>query len=195
MSSHYEKLDGIERCIDDEIPFELPQTWCWAMLSSLSTKITDGEHKTPTRVQDFCGYYLLSARNVRDGYLQLDDVDYVDEKEFVRISQRCHPQKGDIVISCSGSVGRCTMIHDANNYVMVRSAAMVSPIQMVSAYLMYAIQSDAVQLQIRNKTKQTAQANLFQEAIRNLFIPVPPISEQCRIISKISELMNICSKM
>lgn len=165
------------------------------MLSSLSTKITDGEHKTPTRVQDFCGYYLLSARNVRDGYLQLDDVDYVDEKEFVRISQRCHPQKGDIVISCSGSVGRCTMIHDANNYVMVRSAAMVSPIQMVSAYLMYAIQSDAVQLQIRNKTKQTAQANLFQEAIRNLFIPVPPISEQCRIISKISELMNICSKM
>ena len=174
---------------EDEVPFEIPEGWKWVRIQSISKKTTDGEHKTPRRVGAYCGFYLLSARNVRDGEIALKDVDYVDETEYKRIALRCNPQKGDVLISCSGSVGRCAVVENDNKYVMVRSAAMVSPVNMNSNYLMYAIRSEVVQEQIRAKIKQTAQANLFQEAIRNLAIPLPPLAEQKRIVAQIEELL------
>lgn len=173
--------------ISDDKPFEIPESWAWATLADLAKQITDGEHSTPKRITKYGGYYLLSARNVRDGSIQLEDVDYVDKAEFDRISSRCNPTRGDILISCSGSVGRCTVVADDNKYVMVRSAAMVSPVMCDPKYLMYAIQSECVQSQINGMKKQTAQANLFLGAISVLMIPVPPSAEQNRIVEKLED--------
>lgn len=173
--------------VSDDKPFEIPESWAWATLADLAKQITDGEHSTPKRSTKFDGYYLLSARNVRDGSIQLTDVDYIDKAEFDRISSRCNPTRGDILISCSGSVGRCTVVDDDNKYVMVRSAAMVSPVMCNPKYLMYAIQSECVQQQINGMKKQTAQANLFLGAISVLMIPVPPIAEQNRIVGKLED--------
>ena len=188
-NSYYEKVDGIERCIDDEIPFEIPASWAWTRLFSLCSNITDGEHKTPRRTAEYEGYYLLSARNIRDGHLSLEDVDYVDGKEYSLISKRCNPKRNNILISCSGSIGRVCLVPDDGNYVMVRSAAVAVPILVHSKYLMYALQSEIVQKQIKSKIKQAVQANLFQGEIRNLIIPVPPFDEQQRIVRKLDYLL------
>ena len=188
-NSYYEKVDGIERCIDDEIPFEIPASWAWTRLFSLCSNITDGEHKTPRRTAEYVGYYLLSARNIRDGHLSLEDVDYVDGKEYSLISKRCNPKRNNILISCSGSIGRVCLVPDDGNYVMVRSAAVAVPILVHSKYLMYALQSEIVQKQIKSKIKQAVQANLFQGEIRNLIIPVPPFDEQQRIVRKLDYLL------
>ena len=186
---YYQRFaDGREEDISDEIPFEVPSNWTWTRIGAISNKITDGEHNTPKRVSTFQGFYLLSARNIQNGYISLNDVDYVDEDEFLRIHKRCNPQKGDVLISCSGSVGRCTVIEDNNKYVMVRSAAMISSTVINTKYLMYVIQSQELQNQIEDSSKQTAQANLFQAAIADLLIPLPPSNEQNRIINKIEEL-------
>ena len=187
-NSYYE-VDGIERCIDDEIPFEIPASWAWTRLFSLCSNITDGEHKTPRRTAEYVGYYLLSARNIRDGHLSLEDVDYVDGKEYSLISKRCNPKRNNILISCSGSIGRVCLVPDDGNYVMVRSAAVAVPILVHSKYLMYALQSESVQKQIKSKIKQAVQANLFQGEIRNLIIPVPPFDEQQRIVRKLDYLL------
>ena len=188
-NSYYEKVDGIERCIDDEIPFEIPASWAWTRLFSLCSNITDGEHKTPRRTAEYVGYYLLSARNIRDGHLSLEDVDYVDGKEYSLISKRCNPKRNNILISCSGRIGRVCLVPDDGNYVMVRSAAVAVPILVHSKYLMYALQSEIVQKQIKSKIKQAVQANLFQGEIRNLIIPVPPFDEQQRIVRKLDYLL------
>ena len=180
---------------EDESDIDIPDSWTLCKLGKISSKITDGEHKTPRRVTSYCGYYLLSARNIRDGYISIEDVDYVDKEEFAVISKRCNPKKGDVLISCSGSVGRCAVVKDSNNYVMVRSAAMVSPIIIDSDYLRFAIQSEYVQWQIRERKKQTAQANLFQDAICNLVIPLPPLAEQKRIAAKLEELLPLCEQL
>ena len=185
---HYEQFaDGSLKDIEDEIPFEIPENWCWCKVNEIANKITDGEHNTPKRVNTFQGFYLLSARNIQNGHLSLSDVDYVDEQEFNRIFARCNPQKNDVLISCSGSVGRCTRIEDDNKYVMVRSAAMISAPSISTKYLMYTILSPELQNQIQYASKQTAQANLFQGAIANLILPLPPLSEQKRIVSAIEK--------
>ena len=186
---YYQRFaDGREEDISDEIPFEVPSNWTWTRIGAISNKITDGEHNTPKRVSTFQGFYLLSARNIQNGYISLNDVDYVDENEFIRIHKRCNPQKGDVLVSCSGSVGRCAVIEDDNKYVMVRSAAMISSNIINTKYLMYVIQSQELQNQIEDSSKQTAQANLFQAAIADLLIPLPPFNEQKRIVKNIEEL-------
>lgn len=78
----------------------VPVSWQVCDLVAVSSQITDGDHLTPKRVRS--GYYLLSARNIRDGRVDLLDVDYVDAGEFKRMRQRCAPEVGDILISCSG---------------------------------------------------------------------------------------------
>ena len=83
---------------------ELPKGWKWVKLSEIASKITDGEHITPRRTSD--GYLLLSARNIQNGYLSLSDVDHIPTDEYERIIKRCNPEHGDILISCSGSIGR-----------------------------------------------------------------------------------------
>ena len=178
--------------LSDEVSsISLPAEWNLVNLQDISTQITDGEHKTPKRVQAFCGYYLLSARNVTNNGIRLDDVDYVDEDEYKKISVRCNPERDDILISCSGSVGRACVVQDDNCYVMVRSAAMVRCPDALPGFVCLAIRSPFVQGQIEELKKQSVQANLFQGAIASLLIPLPPFEEQQRIVDRINELMPV----
>lgn len=136
---------------------------------------------------------MLSARNILNGKIQLADVDYVDLDEYKKISKRCNPQKNDVLISCSGSVGRICIVEDENKYVMVRSVAMLRPVDCIPHFIMYTLQSGFLQTQIKNSSKQTAQANLFQGAIKNLLMPLPPLNEQNRIVIRLTQFLPILS--
>lgn len=142
------KSEPVTQLENEEIPYEPPRGWTWSYLENRSIKITDGEHSTPERTSS--GYYLLSARNVLNGEISLEDVDYVPEKEFLRLRKRCDPNKDDVLISCSGSVGRVAVVDKDDAYVMVRSAALVKPyLQHInSKYLAYALRSPVIQNQI-----------------------------------------------
>lgn len=167
---------------------EIPSSWVVVNLGGLASKVTDGEHKTPKRESE--GRYLLSARNVRDGLIKLDKVDYVGEEEFHKLRKRCDPNKGDILISCSGSVGRVTLCDKDDEYVMVRSAALVKTdlMEQNNKYLMYSLQSPVLQQIIVNKSKSTAQSNLFLGPIKELPIPLPPKEEQNEIVRRVESL-------
>ena len=81
-SLHYEKFqDGTVKCIEDEIPFELPEGWSWCRLLSLSIKI--GAGSTPTggaAVYTTSGIKFIRSQNVYDDGLVLDDVAYIPEE-------------------------------------------------------------------------------------------------------------------
>ena len=143
----------------------------------ISVLITDGEHATPHRVEE--GIYLLSARNVLNHTLQLDDVDYIDEEEYSRIARRVIPQAGDVLISCSGSIGRCCVVPNGLRFQMVRSAALIRFDNTINpVFAEWLITSDDLQQQIAQSATQSSQANLFQGKIRKLRGYVPPIELQ-----------------
>ena len=143
----------------------------------ISVLITDGEHATPRRTEK--GIYLLSARNVLNHALQLDDVDYIDEDEYARIARRVVPQAGDILISCSGSIGRCCVVPDGLQFQMVRSAALIRFDDTINpVFAEWLITSDELQRQIAQSATQSSQANLFQGKIRKLHGYVPPMELQ-----------------
>ncbi|HCE5202803.1 TPA: restriction endonuclease subunit S [Vibrio parahaemolyticus] len=173
-----------------EQQFSVPADWHFVKLKSLATKITDGEHKTPKR--ETTGRWLLSARNVRDGYISLDDVDYVGEEEYEKLRKRCDPQEGDVLISCSGSVGRVSLVDKNDSYVMVRSAALIKTIDghIHNRYLEYVLRSPMLQKLIEESSKSTAQANLFLGPIKELDIPLPSIAEQQEIVRRVDRLFT-----
>ncbi|PYF79902.1 type I restriction enzyme S subunit [Marinomonas alcarazii] len=165
-----------------------PNDWLNLKLKSIASKITDGEHKTPKR--EDTGRYLLSARNVQDGYISTSNVDFVGEGEFQKLRKRCDPNKGDILISCSGSVGRVCLVDEDDKYVMVRSAALVKFMDefIQGKYLMYYLQSPVSQKDIEESSKSTAQANLFLGPIKDLTVALPSLSEQTEIVRRVEEL-------
>jgi type I restriction enzyme S subunit len=166
---------------DFEATFDIPQTIegleRLPRLAEFALQITDGEHQTPRRTT--AGNMLLSARNVQNGYLDFDNVDWVDDAEFQRISRRCRPMRGDVLISCSGSVGRVSVVNTDAPFVLVRSVALVRPNEALSPiYLERFLRSASLQREIARRARSSAQANLFQGPIRDLPILVPSVEQQ-----------------
>ncbi|MFC1786808.1 restriction endonuclease subunit S [Halobacteriota archaeon] len=157
-------------------------------LEDVSTRITDGEHATPKRVNK--GMYLLSARNILNHEVTLKDVDYIGEEEYERISRRILPRIGDVLVSCSGTVGRVTRVKEKIKFQMVRSVALIrSNAQKVNPiYLEYFFESEYMKSQIARSINQSSQANLFQGKIKKLKLYLPPIELQNKFASIVKEV-------
>lgn len=152
--------------------------WDVCRLEDLALQVTDGEHQTPRRSAD--GIKLLSARNVQNGFLALTDVDYVPADEFERIRRRCEPRRGDILISCSGTIGRVAAVSTDEPMALVRSVALVRPDtkRVLTTFLEHYLRSATMQRRMAAASKSSAQANLFQGPIRALPVLLPPMPLQ-----------------
>lgn len=179
---------------DDEKLFDLPQGWEWCRLQSISSKITDGDHQTPPRIPS--GYRLLSAKNVRDGFLDMENCDYISEADYNKSRERCCPEKGDIlIVSVGGTIGRSSLVSDNDQFALVRSVAMIKPLLFNSAYLKYAMDSPFLQNSIHSNKRGGAQPCLYLSEISKFVFAMPPLEEQERIVAKIDELMKICDQL
>ena len=161
--------------------------WGLRSFDDLTVLITDGEHATPKRTSE--GIYLLSARNILNHAIRLDDVDYIDQEEYDRIAKRVIPTEGDVLISCSGTVGRCCAVPADLKFQMVRSAALLrfKP-EIKPKFAEYMITSDFIQEQINQSKTASSQANLFQGKIAKLKGFVPPIDMQEQFTDFISQV-------
>ena len=154
-----------------------PKGWNISYYEDVCKCITDGEHATPKRSEN--GIYLLSARNILNHSLKLDDVDYIGDDEYERISKRIIPEENDILISCSGSVGRVCKVPQNLKFQMVRSVATLKLNGNINTTFMeWLIDSKYTQQQILQSINQSSQANLFQGKIKKLKAIVPPIELQ-----------------
>ncbi len=165
-------------------------------IQEIADKVTDGEHITPIRTID--GIKLLSARNIKNGYLDFNaGVDYIGEVEYERIRKRCNPELGDVLISCSGTIGRVTTIDIDEPFTLVRSAALIKPNRslILSKYLEYFLRTDYSQREMMRSVNQSSQANLFLGKINKLSILLPPITKQLDFVNRFNSVVSIKQKM
>lgn len=175
-------------------PVKNPKGWDVGCYEDICSCITDGEHSTPKRCEE--GIYLLSARNVLNHKLQLDDVDFIGEEEYIRISKRIIPEENDILISCSGSVGRVCKVPKSIKFQMVRSVAILKLKESINATFMeWLIDSNYTQQQILKSINQSSQANLFQGKIKKLKAIVPPIELQNQFADFVNQVGKLKFEM
>ncbi len=107
-NSYYERVDGIERYIDDEMPFEIPDNWCWARIKSC-IDVRDGTHDTPKYVEH--GIPLITSKNLSNGYLDFSTAKLISLEDHLSIKQRSKVDDGDILFAMIGSIGNPVLYH------------------------------------------------------------------------------------
>ena len=190
-NSHYEKLDGIERCIDDEIPFEIPRTWYWSRLGSITEMITSGSRDWAKYYAETGALFLRMGNLSKNSFeLRLNNIQRVqlpDKAEGTRTAL----QTGDLLFSITGEVGMLGLIPDGfeTAYINQHTAMLRFLPAMRNKYLPYFLLTDHAQKSY--KGNQHGIKNSFRlDSISDLLVPVPPAKEQEKIIRKIEELFD-----
>jgi type I restriction enzyme S subunit len=188
------ELDALTRSIFFYMfgdPVTNPKGWAIGTIGEVADQVTDGEHLTPRRATQ--GIKLLSARNIRDGYLDFANVDYIDPDEYERISRRCDPSVGDVLISCSGSIGRVASVETTEKFSLVRSAALIRPNRgkIVSKFLEHYLRTPAMKARMLRRANASSQANLFQGQIRELPVYLPPIRLQSEFVDRCATIARV----
>lgn len=182
------KLDTLTQAIFIDMfgdPASNPRHLPVVELGDTADYVTDGEHVTPPRTAS--GVMLLSARNVRNGHLDLSTVDYVAPETYARLRRRCDPQSGDLLISCSGTIGRVAVLEGAGPLALVRSVALVRPSSRVeSMYLASYLSTSALNRMMKRRANASSQANLFQNQIRRLPVVLPSVDEQRTFVARVA---------
>ena len=176
--------------------FELATGWQWARLLDCAMLITDGEHLTPQRTCDSTQVPLVTAKNVRDGFMNYGNTDYVERSIAEKCWGRCRPAVGDIMmVSVGATLGRLTVIKENKDMVIVRSVTLIRPLFVDADYLALMIRSPKLQSAIWAGVKESAQPGLYLAQSSSLLIAVPPLAEQHRIVAKVDQLMAFCDQL
>ena len=180
---------------DDEKLFEIPDTWQWIKIGEIASLITKGTTPRGGNISYLdAGIGFLRAENVA-GFDQLDkdNLKYIDEETHTGFLKRSILEANDILITIAGTLGRTAIVREedlplnANQAVsMIRLA---DPDAINLTYVVYALNSPEIQRYLKKQKKVTAIPNLTLEIIENCLLPLPPLSEQHRIVAKIEELL------
>ena len=193
-NSHYEKRGSDEVCIDDEIPFVLPNGWCWSRFSSICYKLTDGSHNPPPKTAK--GFRVISARNIKNGKILFTDEDRLcDQKGFDKENPRTQITKGDVILGIiGGSIGN-TAIYGYNEPVIAQRSIAIFGSLINNRYLKLLLDSPLFQQQFNSKSNGTAQGGIYLGELANMLVPLPPYNEQNRILASVSFLENKFASM
>ena len=183
-NSYYERVDGIERCIDDEMPFEIPESWRWTRWGTVATSIQYG-YNAPAKQ---CGRIrMVRISDIHENLVTWTTVPFCDIDELDISTYLLQPN--DILFArTGGTVGKSFLVRDvpyeaiyAGYLIRTRYSALLCP-----QYLKYFMESPLYWQQLKTGTTATAQPNCNGQTLSNMLLPLPPAKEQYRIVEKIN---------
>ncbi|MBO4508022.1 MAG: restriction endonuclease subunit S [Spirochaetaceae bacterium] len=175
---------------EDEIPFDIPENWCWCRLGEIvDTNI--GLTYSPSDIVEKEGIGVLRSNNIQNGKIVYDDLVQVSKK----VPEKCLANKGDLLICArNGSralVGKCALIEENG---MVFGAFMAIVRSRFTPYIMYFINSPIYRAKLEGVNTTTIN-QITQDNLRETLIPLPPFEEQKRIVAAIEQLLTLCEKI
>ncbi|MBD5112415.1 MAG: restriction endonuclease subunit S [Ruminococcaceae bacterium] len=189
---HYEKFaDGSVKCIEDKIPFELPEGWEWTRLGIISSSIQYGLSNS---AEASGTHRILRITDIQDGKVMWENVPFtsVDDPTAYLL------QKGDIVFARTGATVGKSFLIDKLPYESVYASYLIRIrlFENISAeYLYHFFNSYCYWRQITDKSVGVGQPNCNGTALKELFIPLPPTCEQLRILPAADSLLMHASSI
>ena len=168
------------------MPFEVPESWVWTTFGNVCKKLTDGSHTPPPKRSN--GYTVISAQNIKNGKIVFTDKDrYSDELGFQKENPRTQITNGDIILGIiGGSIGNVA-IFDLSVPVIAQRSISIIDTYVSNIYCFYLLQSTIFQSLFLEKSIGNAQAGVYLGELDKLYIPLPPLSEQQRIVAEIKK--------
>ena len=192
-NSHYEKLDGVERCIDDELPFEIPESWAWVRLGSIAESIQYG-YNAPAKQEGRIRMVRIS--DIHENTVAWSSVPFCDIEDSDIPTYLLQPN--DILFArTGGTVGKSFLVSEvpcesiyAGYLIRTRYSSLLCP-----QYLKFFMESPLYWQQLKSGTTATAQPNCNGQTLAKMLLPLPPANEQLRIVANLVRAFAIIDKM
>ncbi len=161
---------------------ELPQGWAWTTVEQISIKVVDGTHFTPTYQTQ--GIPFISVKDIRDGYIYFDDCKYISSEEHSKLIQRCNPEKNDVLVTKSGTIGRVAVVKTDQPFSLFVSVALIKILQTInSSFFKLALEHYFSKINIQQDIKGGVIKNLHLEDLRIIRIGILSLPRFCRVSS------------
>ena len=192
-NSHYEKRSKTEIIIDGESPFDIPETWTWCRLRSLLVKASTGPFGSMLHREDYTqnGVPLINPANIVNGQISEVGIKHVSDGTAQRLSAY-RLNIGDVVIGRRGEMGRSAVVrHNNGQWLCGTGCFYVTTYDgFLSDYLVFLLKAPYLQSALLDNSVGTTMNNLNHSILSELLIPLPPTSEQLRIMQ---EYVHVCS--
>ena len=190
MSSYYEKMlaTGEVKCIDEEVPFNIPATWNWARLSNITSILGDGIHGTPE--YDATGtVYFINGNNLSNGSIEIKaDTKKISEQEAEKHKRLLNSTT--VLVSINGTLGNVAF-YNGENVILGKSACYFNLMGNIDKqYIKHILETEYFTEYAKNVATGSTIKNVPLAGMRNFLIPVPPITEQHRIIQGMVRLAH-----
>ena len=203
LSSYYEKFlaTGEVKCIDEEIPFEIPQGWEWERIGNVFfvTKLAGFEYTkffTKEALSASNPIPIVRAQNVRMGFFEENKNEAISEMLSNQLERSALNKKCLLMTFIGAGIGdTCIFPAERKNH-LAPNVAKIEPLDdsISLDYAVFALMSPCGQRGVNAIKKSTAQPSLSMETIRKLLIPIPPLKEQKCISLKLSEALPLVEK-
>ena len=180
-----------DKCIANEVPFEeLPEGWAWARLETVYNFI-DYRGKTPHKSPS--GVRLMTASNIRQGYIDYTREEYISEDEYATRLSRGETHRGDLLFTTEAPMGYCAICEMkrcscGQRVITLQNYGTVGP---DNALFCQIILSPLFQIQVKDHATGTTAKGIKAAVLKELFLPIPPLAEQRRIVERVGELMPL----
>ena len=199
---HYEKFqDGSVKCIEDEIPFELPEGWEWTKINTIAfvTKLAGFEY-TKNIAPNLCenGIPLFKGKNVQNSTIVYKFESFIPESVSDEL-QRSQITKKCILTPYVGTIGNIGIHNRPGKYHLGSNVGKIElyndNVVLLEEYVVAYLKSDFGYQQLTKHMKATAQASISIEAIRDVYLPVPPAKEQLRMWEALSNALAMIERI
>ena len=183
------KEKPLPEIIEDEIPFDIPENWCWCRLGEIVSILGDGIHGTPN--YDISGnYYFVNGNNLNDGKIEIkSDTKKVNQSEYEKYKKELN--KNTVFVSINGTLGNVAF-YENENIILGKSACYFNLIKNeMKKFIYWLIKTKYFLVYANQEATGTTIKNVSLAAMRNFPLPLPPLVEQKRIVAAIEKFMPL----
>ena len=192
-NSYYEKIlaTGEVKCIDEEIPFEIPKGWEWVHLETILN--IGSARRVHAKDWRTVGIPFYRAREIGkladDGFV--DNELYIDQSLYEEFSSSGIPLPKDLMVTAVGTLGKVYIVKDKDKFYYKDGSVLclANKYGLCAEYLKMVIESPSFKMQYKQESQGTTVATLTMVRLQKYFIPLPPLQEQYRIVKKLAELL------
>ena len=177
----------------DEQYMAIPDGWQFQRLGNLA-KFIDYRGKTPDKMNS--GVPLITAKNVRFGFISREPYEFVSEKEYAEWMTRGLPQLGDILFTTEAPLGNVAIVDISEKFALAQRVICFQFHEpQIANYLLLALMSRQVRNKIEGEATGMTATGIKASRLKEIPVPIPPLAEQHRIVAKVDELMALCDQL
>ena len=171
-------------------PDVVPAEWIICRMEDVCSEIVDGTHFTPTYVEQ--GVHFVSVKDIQGGEIDFSDTKKISASEHSELSERCNPTRNDVLITKSGTIGRCAIVNTDDPFSLFVSVALIRPAGkgLRSEFLKYALEYWVSTIDTASEITGTAIKNLHLQDIKALGVPIPSTVEQDKLIAAVTHALD-----